>query len=116
MIFKRTLATIVGVGFIKSAASLATCSKSTCKDLGWDPALHGSFYVCGGSNVDGGYQEDASEKCSGLVTYQEAAGFCEGFGSRLCTLLEILSNEVRALQGHCEVKLCCDHFWCSAHK
>ena len=57
-------------------------SVSSCADLGWaNAAEYGDEAVCS--------ESDTGLGCSGLLTWPEAAEFCETAGARLCTAAEI---------------------------
>ena len=63
-----------------------TVSSASCGQLGWDTALGSDDDVCGES-------DDGLGGCSGLLTWSCANRFCEIAGARLCTLVELLSDE-----------------------
>lgn len=69
----------------------ATCSTSTCGDLGWTylMKLNGAEDVCGGNPNAGG--------CDGLVSWKDGRDLCEAQGARLCSVQELLSNEARGV-------------------
>ena len=65
-----------------AADKVNVLSVSTCADLGWiNAAEHGDTSVCS--------ESDTGLGCSGLITWPEAALFCESVGARLCTSTEI---------------------------
>lgn len=66
-----------------------SCSVSTCDELGWTNAeTFGSASVCGESDKGLG-------GCSGYLDWSSARDFCQAGGARLCTLEELLDDEVR---------------------
>eukprot|EP00615_Pteridomonas_danica_P019331 CAMPEP_0114387328 /NCGR_PEP_ID=MMETSP0102-20121206/7186_1 /TAXON_ID=38822 ORGANISM="Pteridomonas danica, Strain PT" /NCGR_SAMPLE_ID=MMETSP0102 /ASSEMBLY_ACC=CAM_ASM_000212 /LENGTH=1469 /DNA_ID=CAMNT_0001544393 /DNA_START=38 /DNA_END=4443 /DNA_ORIENTATION=+ len=67
--------------------NMVECSASTCQVLGWETDPWGSTSVCGESDVNG--------ECSGDVNWDDARDFCQSAGARLCTLSEILDDDVR---------------------
>lgn len=88
-------------GFIRSSASVnATCipasacsansSRKTCQELGLNPTLYGSPLVCARSDI--GTEND---RCPDLMDYPSAQSACLGVGMRLCTKVELLSDESR---------------------
>ena len=65
-------------------------STSSCDDLTWtNTEIFGSMVVCGESD------KGMAGGCSGLVTWEQGHSFCQTVGARLCTLMEMLSDEAR---------------------
>ena len=78
----------------------STYSASTCDELGWGNAGNfGDSMVCGESDLGlpGG--------CSDELTWDEARGFCESAGARLCTWPELLNDEARSTGCQVDAKL-----------
>ena len=67
--------------------SVATCSESTCANLGWVNApFYGSTSICGETDLGLG-------GCSGHVAWEDAKTKCQSVGARLCSADELQNNE-----------------------
>ena len=67
--------------------SVASCSESTCSELGWsNGAYFGDASVCGETDLGLG-------GCSGTLSWGDAKTLCQGAGARLCTADELLDDE-----------------------
>lgn len=88
--------TVILVTFAFSAADVPKCSPRTCSQIGWMNApFHGDVNICGGSAPASDIMpERDSEGCSGQVSWTEGQIFCSKLGARLCTLDELLHDEV----------------------
>lgn len=62
------------------------CSQASCTRLGWDPLRYGSVSTCGGPGL---------ESCGGVADWETAREICQLEGARLCTVAEVLADEVR---------------------
>jgi len=79
---------------VASATSIVSCSASTCDQLGWTSKANlGSSLICSSSASSSCTDDDCLE-CSGLVDWAEARSYCESIGARLCTMDEVLDDEV----------------------
>jgi hypothetical protein len=71
------------------APSTDAVSVSSCSDLGWtNAATYGDTDICGSS-------VNNKNQCSNKKNFGGAKSFCESFGARLCTLNELLDDEVK---------------------
>ena len=104
---------ILLAAFASSAAHVSVCSPRTCSEIGWMNApFHGDENICGGSAPPSDTMpERDSEGCSGQVSWTEGQAFCTKLGARLCTLDELLHDEVAGTG--CEAET--DPLWSSTH-
>ena len=73
---------------VATTYSYATCSGSTCDELGWDVGF-------GDDDVCPERDDSPLPDCSDYLNWTSARSFCETAGARLCTLAEMQNDETR---------------------